>query len=108
LAPELRSALEEAVRCKLPAARVVTNVRGHTPGRQHVLSALKELQRRHGLKERSFHSLRYYLCSALVRRGANVEAVRLLAGHSKLDVTQRYVHATGADLKDAIGKLSGN
>jgi hypothetical protein len=30
-----------------------------------------------------------------------------LAGHSKLLTTQRYVHATGADLRDAIAKLPG-
>jgi site-specific recombinase XerD len=35
------------------------------------------------------------------------EAVRELAGHSKLQTTQRYVHATGADLRDAIAKLRG-
>lgn len=46
--------------------------------------------------------------TALVRGGANLEAVRELAGHSKLHTTQRYVHATGADLRDAIGRLPGN
>jgi site-specific recombinase XerD len=40
-----------------------------------------------------------------VRHGASVEAVRMLAGHSKLDVTQRYVHANAADLAAAIAKL---
>ena len=44
----------------------------------------------------------------VVRGGANLEAVRELAGHSKLHTTQRYVHATGADLRDAIGRLPGN
>ena len=37
-----------------------------------------------------------------------LEAVRELAGHSKLHTTQRYVHATGPDLRDAIARLSGN
>ena len=46
-----------------------------------------------------------YFLSALVRGGANLEAVRELAGHSKLLTTQRYVHATGADLRDAISRL---
>jgi site-specific recombinase XerD len=61
-----------------------------------------------GVREWSFHSLRHYFCSALIRRGVGVEAVRLLAGHSKLDVTQRYVHATGDDLRAAIARLPGN
>jgi site-specific recombinase XerD len=38
--------------------------------------------------------------TALMRGGANLEAVRELGGHSKLHTTQRYVHATGADLRD--------
>jgi hypothetical protein len=34
--------------------------------------------------------------------------VRELPGHSKLHTTQRYVHATGADLRDAkLFKLRG-
>jgi site-specific recombinase XerD len=40
-----------------------------------------------------------------VRAGASIEAVRLLAGHSALDVTQRYVHATGEDLRGALLRL---
>ena len=108
LTPELHRVLTEAVRSKLPRARVILTRLGSTPSRQNTLGAFKELQRRHKLKARSFHSLRHYFCSTLVRRGASVEAVRLLAGHSALAVTQRYVHATGADLQAAIGKFSGN
>jgi integrase len=108
LAPELRAVLETAVRLKMPHARVVVNERGVTPKRQRVLTALKRLEQQLGVREWSFHSLRHYFCSALIRRGASVEAVRLLAGHSKLDVTQRYVHATGDDLRAAIARLPGN
>ncbi len=63
---------------------------------------------RHKLPERSYHALRHYFLSALVRVGANLEAVRELAGHSKLQTTQRYVHATGADHRDAIARFPGN
>jgi site-specific recombinase XerD len=34
--------------------------------------------------------------------GIGVEAVRALAGHSSIRVTNRYVHATGADLHGAM------
>ena len=40
----------------------------------------KEVQKRHSLPPRSFHSLRHYFLSAMVRGGANLEAVRELAG----------------------------
>jgi integrase len=94
----LAEVLTQAMRGKLPAARVVLNSNGGTPSRQAVLSALKELQKRHSLPLWSFHSLRHYFLSALVRHyflsalvrgGANLEAVRELAGHSKLLTTQR-------------------
>ena len=68
----------------------------------------RRLEQKLQMREWSFHSLRHYFCTTLIRRGASVEAVRVLAGHSGLAVTQRYVHATGADLKAAIAKLSGN
>lgn len=45
---------------------------------------------------------------APLRGGANLEAVRELAGHSKLLTTQRYLHAPGADLRDAVSRLPGN
>jgi integrase len=50
----------------------------------------------------SVHALRHAFCSHLVRVGIGVEAVRALAGHSSIRVTNRYVHATGADLQGAM------
>jgi len=103
----LAEVLAPTLRGKLPAARVVLNENGRTPSRQAVLSALKQVQKRHSLPPRSF-SLRHYFLTALVRGGANLEAVRELAGHSKLLTTQRYLHASGADLRDAVSRLPGN
>ena len=54
------------------------------------------------------HAYRHAFCSMLVRRGASLEAVRLLAGHADLKTTQRYVHATAGDLRAAMAKLGGN
>lgn len=105
IATPLLPILEAATRSKPPAARLVVNGNGHTPSRQNVLTAMKALEKRIGIREWSFHALRHYFISTLVRRGVSIEAIRMLAGHSKLDVTQRYVHATAADLKAAIAKL---
>lgn len=102
IAAALSSVIADAVRDKLPRATVVMTVNGTTPGRTYVLRKFKALQRRLGLPGWSFHSLRHAFISELVRAGASIEAVRLLAGHSKLDVTQRYVHATGEDLRAAM------
>jgi site-specific recombinase XerD len=105
---ELVEAIGPFLRHKLPNTRVVLNAHGSTPGRTHVLTALKALLKRENLPERSFHALPHYFCSFLVRRGASLVAVRLLAGHGNLQTTQRYVHAAGGDLKAAIAKFSGN
>jgi integrase len=100
--------VREAMRDKLPTALVVVNERGRTPGRTLVLNRLKALQRKHGLRERSFHSLRHHFCSELVSAGVGAEAVRVLAGHASLTVTQQYVHASAGELRAAIAKLPGN
>lgn len=102
---ELAAHLGDAVAAKAPDACVVLNDRSLTPARQDVLARFKRLERKLGLKERSFHALRHSFLSRLVRRGASVEAVRVLAGHSSLTVTERYVHATGNDLRHAIDLL---
>jgi site-specific recombinase XerD len=44
--------------------------------------------------------------SPAIRRGASLEAVRVLASHSKLEMTQKYTHATIADLRSAMDKLA--
>ena len=102
---DLRPILVEAIRGKLPMARIVVTATGRTPSRQYVLTALKNLEERMKLRPWSFHSLRHYFITSLSRRGVFIEAVRLLAGHSSLAVTQRYMHATANDLKEAMSKL---
>jgi site-specific recombinase XerD len=88
--------------------RVVLNSCGRTPGRQAVHARLIALLKRTGLPRHCVHALRHFSCSILVSRGASGEAVRLLSGHSRLDMTQRFVHAAAGDLEAAIAKLSGN
>jgi integrase len=105
--PRLATVLREAVRGKLPRARLILTSTGQTPTRQNVLARFKRLLATHGLNEWSFHSLRHYFVSTLVRGGGSVEAVRMLAGHSSLAVTARYAHATSRDLVATIDKLGG-
>jgi integrase/recombinase XerD len=105
MTPQLVEILRGAVKDKLPKARLVTNCHGLTPKRQLVLTRFVQLQRRCGFPSRSFHSTRHYFLSELVRYGASLEAVRLIAGHSKLEITQKYVHARAEDLHAAVAKL---
>jgi len=105
LVATLERRLRDAVKSKLPRARVVVDDRGDTPDRQIVLHQFKRFLRKNGLKERSFHSLRHYFVTELLRGGASAEAVRVLAGHSKLEMTQRYAHASASDLRAAVDRL---
>jgi site-specific recombinase XerD len=57
---------------------VVLNQSGRTSSRQAVWAVLHALLVLHQLPERSFHAPRHYLLTALVRGGANLEAVREL------------------------------
>lgn len=106
LVPELEARLRDAMKNKLPKARIVVDENGNTPRRQQVLHRFQKFLKEAGIRRWSFHSLRHFFISELVRRGAGLEAVRLLAGHSKLEMTQRYTHATAADLRSAMDKLA--
>lgn len=106
LVPELETRLLEAMKNKLPRARVVVAPDGETPRRQELLYLFWKFLKKQGLRRWSFHSLRHHFISELVRRGASLEAVRVLAGHSKLEMTQRYCHATAADLRSAMDRLA--
>ncbi len=105
IAPQLAEILRAAVEGRDATERLVLTGRGTTPCRQNVLSRLVELQDRLGARRRwSVHALRHAFCSNLARKGVGVEAIRALAGHSTVAVTNRYVHATGADLRGAIAR----
>jgi integrase len=93
IAPELLEELRQAVKGKLPLARVVLTKIGTTPSRQGIRDDLARRLKSHGLRHRSFHALRHHFCSSLLRRGASLEAVRIVAGHEDIETTARYLHA---------------
>lgn len=49
------------------------------------------------------HSTRHTFCSRLGDAGVNAKQIMELAGHSSLEIAQKYIHATGLDA--AIAKL---
>jgi len=54
------------------------------------------------------HILRHTFCSHLAMRGAPARAIQELAGHSELQMTQRYMHLSPAALDAAIKLLDGH
>jgi site-specific recombinase XerD len=57
-----------------------------------------------GYKGLTIHGLRHTLLSALANSGENLNAVRLLAGHSNLSTTQRYLHTSTKDMEAALNR----
>lgn len=101
----LAAILRDAVQGKLPGAFIVTRADGEPLNRQEYLKALKRFERQHGLAEWASHPLRHGFLSDLARAGANIEAIRTIAGHANLATTQRYLHVTRDDLVATVAKL---
>lgn len=97
IAPELRPHLEVA--CRGKRGRLVLTERGDAPSRQKILDRLTRVQTRHHLVRHSFHAIRHYFCTSLLRRGADVETVRVVAGHQDIATTARYLHAGVEDAR---------
>ena len=52
------------------------------------------------------HQLRHNFCKGLLDAGVSLDKVALLAGHSNLNTTARYVRPSVQDLERAVDKLS--
>ncbi|MCF8568489.1 tyrosine-type recombinase/integrase [Alicyclobacillus tolerans] len=69
----------------------------------HVLVQTSE---RLGLKKKvTAHVFRHSIASNLIRKGVNVVQVQKLLGHSSLQITSVYTHATLEDLANAVNTL---
>lgn len=99
IAPELRPILLAAVNGKEPSACVVLTARGTTSSRQNVLERVTRVQTRHGLARHSFHALRHYFCTSLIRRGADIASVQMVAGHADVATTMQYSHPRVEDVR---------
>jgi len=53
----------------------------------------------------SYHTFRHTYASRLIRKGANLYAVKELLGHSSVKVTERYAHLNIDHLREAVGKV---
>jgi len=54
----------------------------------------------------SIHCLRHTFCSHLVMAGVPLRTVQKLAGHSKIEVTEKYAHLTPEHLKHSTDLIS--
>jgi integrase/recombinase XerD len=51
------------------------------------------------------HSMRHHLATTLLRDGVSLRVVQEILGHESLDTTMRYLHVTGQEKKEAMGRL---
>jgi hypothetical protein len=71
----------------------------------HFRSAWETSVRRAKLKNVRFHDLRHTFASWCVQRGATLQEVKDLLGHSSLAMTLRYAHLAPEHLRTAVSRL---
>lgn len=70
--------------------------------RRKYISAIEAL----GLNpEYSLHTMRHTFCSRLVNKGIQLTIIQQLAGHSSIEITQRYAHLHDDTLTSAVDLL---
>lgn len=68
--------------------------------------ALKRLLKSEGIPHRKFHALRHTFATGLVSRGADINTVMRLMGHSNINITAIYFHADKAQMRKAVNSLN--
>ena len=84
---------------------VYWNPRYEKWGRVPIADHFLEIRKLVGIRSKSFHTFRHTAGSLAVSNGANAQAVQALYGHSTIDMTQHYLHASEEDRVDALKKV---
>lgn len=71
-----------------------------------VSSYFTKIKKNLELKTLSPHKLRHTYATILINNGADMNSVRLLLGHSTLNMTQRYIQMTNNKLKNINNKFN--
>lgn len=62
--------------------------------------------RKSGIKDFRFHDLRHSAGTRLADAGVHIAVIAEILGHSKLEMTKRYVHAADKAKREAMAKLA--
>ena len=77
----------------------------------NVSGSWSRLMKKVGVKDFKLHDLRHDFCSTLVQNNVDIYVVSRLAGHTKVEMTERYAHLAPDQTKNAMrifDKLRGN
>jgi integrase len=104
IAAPLRELLEDAAKAKKnPWAHVALTRAGKLWGQAGLNQAFERAQVKAKRTGWSFHDLRHFFVTELVRLGAPVPAIQRMAGHADLATTERYADMVASDLRSAVG-----
>ncbi len=78
------------------------------PGWKHgdAAAILRSYQRKLGITETNFHSLRASFITHLLKNKESLATIQAMVGHADLSSTQDYIRLTGSDLVGATDSLS--
>lgn len=86
---------------------VFTNSFGKPLSRQYLSRMISETALRAGIKKRvSAHTLRHSFATNMLRKGARIEDVQPLMGHSNISTTRLYMHFTNEYLRERYGMFN--
>jgi site-specific recombinase XerD len=90
-----------------PDSFVFSKSNGFPFRKEYVSKKFKNIIRKAGLAESiHFHTLRHSFVTNLIDRGAPINTVRDLAGHSSLAVTEIYCHSNLESLRNAVTRFN--
>lgn len=66
---------------------------------------IRRLTRQADVPNRGWHAFRHAFCSLLANRGIPARQIQALAGHSTIQITERYMHCAPGVLESAVSVL---
>ena len=87
------------------AQRAITSFPEWTPRTLSMYT--KQVFKRLGIPDASFHTLRHTAASWLVMEGVDLYAVGQILGHKTPRMTQRYAHLSPEYMAGAVSRLDG-